>query len=181
MVYRHTEEYEDARDKAYKDGLKNNEEAIEKLSLNGKEQKRHDCKLEMARIKGSIVVLWNQIVKKNRTVAIVTELFRYVLIIIFTVLFHYARYKTQGDKFILTIIVVGEILIITFSHLKPFTETADFVLGLTSLKSKMKDYYVKYGDLESKLKLADYRGLNNDPRTEILNPLEYKVEEGSDS
>ena len=175
-----TEFYEEERDRAYLSGLVDNFEKINELSPNEKEQMRHDCTAEMARTRQNIVTLCDEKEKKKKSMIMVRDIFKYILIIAFVLLFHFARYK-GGDLFILIAIVLGGILFIVFANTSVFADSIGFVVGLTTVEDKLTDCYRKYGDLESRQKLADYRKLNNRPRTEILYPQEIKKEEGSNS
>lgn len=168
MIY--DQKYENARDEAYLEGLKTNSAKVEDMSLNEKELKRHECKMEMNSTKVTITALWEKVFKRKILAEIVQTIFKLFLILLFVFLYHYANSKTEGDMFILTMIIIGGILIIVFANTKVFTETIQLAVGLTDIESKLTDYYKKYGDLESLLKLADYRKLNDGPRTNILHP-----------
>ncbi|MBR5647758.1 hypothetical protein IKW73_02370 [Candidatus Saccharibacteria bacterium] len=172
--------FEEERDKAYLAGLVDNFEKINELSPNEKEQMRHDCVAEMARTKQTIISLHDEEEKRKRKVNTAHDIFRYILIFTFILLFRFARYK-NGDLFILIAIVVGGILFIIFANTSVFIDSIGFIFGLLAVKDRLIDSYKKYGDLEARQKLADYRGLNNDARVYIVYPQIKKEEEGSSS
>ena len=163
-----TEIYEKNRDEAYKTGMKNNRETIEKLSNNEKEDKRHSCLKEMATTQEKIMSLWEKIALKTYQTTVLQTVVQSMMIAIFSILFVYAYIRDYGF-FIMAIIAIGEFLAVLFLKLKITFEALAFITGLASTGIRMNNYYEKYGNLESILKLSDYRNLHeNEVRKNLL-------------
>lgn len=154
-----SEMYEKNRDKAYKDGMKTNYERIEKLSKNEKEAKRHSCLVELNKTKNTITSLWEKMAEKTYRTRMMQRIAQDIMIAIFAILFSYA-FKKDCNFFILTTIALAGFLAIIFLHLNITFEVFAVITGLASTAKELTDYYIKYGDLESILKLSDYRNLH---------------------
>lgn len=156
-----TERFEEKRDEAFAAGMKDNVERIEKLSNDEKEAKRHSCYVEMNALKRKITSLWDRIAEETYKTQVLQRIVQNIMIAIFSALFTYAFLKKIGIL-MLAIIVIGGILAVVFLSLTVTYVTLSLFTGLASTIVLMEDYYKKYGDLESILKLSDYRGLHAD-------------------
>ena len=165
-----TERFEEKRDEAYEAGIKNNVEKIEKLSNDQKEAKRHSCYVEMNALKRKITSLWEDIAEGTYRTQILQRVVQNIMIAIFSALFTYAFLKKISIVMLAIIAIVG-VLAVFFLSLTTTYVTLSLFTGLAGTIVLMEDYYVKYGDLESILKLSDYRGLHeNEIRKNLTHP-----------
>ena len=156
-----SERFEEERDEAFAAGMKDNVEKIEKLSNDEKEAKRHSCYVEMNALKRKITSLWDRMAEETYKTQVLQRTVQNIMIAIFSALFTYAFLKKIGIL-MLAIIAVGGILAVVFLNLKYIYVVFSLFTGLAGTIVIMGDYYKKYGDLESILKLSDYRGLHAD-------------------
>jgi hypothetical protein len=89
---------------------------------------------------------------------------------LFTALFVFAFIK-HCPFFILVAIATAGTLAVIYLNLQIVYQVLSFITGLSSTGLKMNDYYVKYGDLESILKLSDHHDVHgNEIRSNLLHP-----------
>ena len=165
----YTEYYEGVRDKAFQDGIVKNAETLSKLSHNELELKRHQYRAEMERIQKEVDKLWKVVAKKTCLTLRVQHIMTIIVILLFTFLLGYVLIKTS-NIFLLIAVAIVEFATLFFLKTEPAIGAINFFTGLIRVCTILDDYYEKYGDLESLLRLSDYRNLESKTRKNLLNP-----------